>query len=95
MDDFEIFIGHYPSNTFFSLDNEVFMFNTTDYSEEDMKKFKEGDFRWLVDNNRNVIKLDSMMFYRMFLGQISFGTCRECGSRLGTRAGGTGFGELP
>lgn len=93
MDDYEIFIGHYNTNSLYSLDDGIFFFNITNFDEEDLLDLKNKNFKSLVDKGK-CMKFDSVMFHRMFNGQVSKGTCDACGNRLGYEAGGKGFGAL-
>jgi hypothetical protein len=94
MDSSEIFIGHRPSNTFFSMNDDVHMFIVDNFNEEEQRAFDEGDLEYLVAHGKT-IEINSQTLYRLYLGQISKGVCQSCAKHLGTEAGGKRFGELP
>jgi len=94
MDPSIIYIGHRPSNVFFSMDDDVHMFVINDFNEDEQKAFDEGNLEYLVAHGKT-IEINSSTLYRLYLGQISKGTCQSCGKHLGTEAGGKRFGELP
>lgn len=94
MDDFEIFIIDRNTKNITSLDGDIFMFNRTNLTPQENEELDTGKIDKLL-NSEGLVKIDSMMIHRMYLGQVSRGLCTNCNKQLGTTAGGKGFGELP
>lgn len=94
MNDFEIFIIDRNTKNIISLDGDVFMFNRTNLTPQEEEELNTGKIDNLL-NSKGLVKIDSMMIHRMYLGQVSRGVCTNCKKQLGTTAGGKGFGELP
>lgn len=94
MNDFEIFIIDRNTKNIISLDEDVFMVNRTNLTPQEEEELDTGKIDKLL-NSQMLVKIDSMMIHRMYLGQVSRGVCTNCQKQLGTTAGGKGFGELP
>jgi hypothetical protein len=92
---YEIFIVDNTRNTIMSLDeDDMYFFNTTNFDEEDLKALDNKDIDYLI-NKRLVLKLDSQMIYRMYLGFVNKPVCVSCSERTGNHEVGKGFGNLP
>jgi hypothetical protein len=94
MDDFEIFLLDRNNKTIISLDSNIVMFNRSNLTPDENESFNNGDIDKVL-KSQGLVEIDSMMIYRMYLGQVSRGVCNNCKKQLGTTAGGKGFGELP
>ena len=92
---YEIFIVDKTRNTIMSLDkDDMYIFNNTNFDKEDLKALDNKDIDYLI-NKGLVLKLDSQMIYRMYLGFVNKPVCVNCGERIGNHEVGKGFGSLP
>jgi hypothetical protein len=92
---YEIFIVDNTRNTIMSLDkDDMYFFNTTNFTDDDFKALQDKNIDHLI-NKGLVLKLDSQMIYRMYLGFVNKNMCVECKKRVGNHAVGKGFGNLP
>jgi hypothetical protein len=91
---YEIFIVDNTRNTIMSLDkDDMYFFNTTNFDEEDLKALKNKNIEYLV-NKGLLLKLDSQIIYRMYLGFINKNVCISCKERIGIDESNKGFGNL-
>jgi len=96
IDDYEIFIIDKNNNNILSLDkDEIYFFNKTNFDIDDFKALDNNDIEYLI-NKGLVLKLDSEIIYRMYLGFVNKTMCVECKKRMGNNAESLkGFGNLP
>jgi hypothetical protein len=91
---YEIFIVDKTRNTIMSLDkDDMYFFNTTNFDEKDLKALENKDIEYLI-NKGLVLKLDSQIIYRMYLGFINKNMCVSCKERIGRDESNKGFGNL-
>jgi hypothetical protein len=92
--DYEIFIINKDYNQLLSLDkNNVYFFNTTNFTDKDFEDLKNNNFESLI-NNRLALRFDTEMIYRMYLGFVNKNRCHECQKLLGDLENNKGFGSL-
>jgi len=91
---YEVFIVDKTRSTIMSLDkDDMYFFNTTNFDSEDLKALKDNNLEYLI-NKGLLLKLDSQIIYRMYLGFINKNTCSECKKRIGEDESNKGFGNL-